>query len=326
MHLSADGGHERIYETQSREASLVQFDADGGTVAFVRQHPEEGIDAFAMDAAALDTDGDAAPAQRLTDLNPALVADYDHPEIERITFTGGDGDDVEGIAFLPPGFDPADPDGDRPLLLSIHGGPRRYDEPHFDFDTAFWTTRGYVVLKVNYHGSTSYGRGFCERLKDSWNDIEVRDLRAGTDELVDRGWVDPDRLFVTGFSYGGRATAYLLTETDRFAAAVAEHGSYDMRSTFGTADSHHWMEIEFGLPWENPAVYERVSSFTDVDDIDTPLMLTAGEDDWRCPSVQAEQMHVALQKCGVDSKLVVYPDTNHVHHYVAEPDRAIHRL
>mgnify|MGYP000483559365 CR=1 FL=1 len=327
VRLDAAGGHERVFDALSRTESLTDFDTGGGAVAFARQHPTAGIDCFGLDAPDLDaTAEDDDPRTRLTDLNPGLVADYDFPEIERVSFEGADGDDVEAVTFLPPSFDPENPAGHNPLLLSIHGGPRRYDEPQFDFDTAYWTTRGYVVCKVNYHGSTSYGRAFSERLGGDWNGVEVTDLLAGTDELVDRGWVDPDRLFVTGFSYGGRATAYVLTETDRFAAGVAEHGSYDLRAAFGTDDCHRKWEQEFGLPWENPEAYESASSITDVDDIDTPLMLTAGEEDSRCRASQAEQFYVSLRKAGVESKLVVYQNTNHVHYYVAQPDRAIHRL
>ena len=328
VRLSAAGGYERVYDRQSRDASLTQFHAAGDAIAYVRQHPWKGIDVFGMGAGDLDaTADDDDPRRRLTDLNPDLVADYDHPEIERIDFRGPDGDAVEGIAFYPPAFDPDDPDGDRPLLVSIHGGPRRYDEPHFDFDTAFWTSRGYVVFKVNYHGSTSYGRAFCERLAGEWNDVEVVDLLAGTEELVERGWVDPDRLFVTGFSYGGRLTAAaVVAETDRFAAAVAEHGNYDARSAFGSDDRHRWWENELGLPWENPRAYDEASAITNVDVVETPLVLTAGGNDLRDPSTQAEQLYVSLKKRGVESKLVVYPDTHHVHYFVAEPDRAVHRL
>jgi dipeptidyl aminopeptidase/acylaminoacyl peptidase len=336
LRLSTDGGHERVYDRQSRGESLTGFDAAGETVAFVRQQPREGIDVFGLPTGALSTTGEGSsvsvesptraggdPRRRLTDLNPALVADYDHPRAERITYEGADGDTVEGLAFLPPGFDAG---GDRPLLLSIHGGPRRYDEPQFDFDTAFWTTRGYVVFKPNYHGSTSYGRAFCERLDGAWGDVEVTDALAGTDELLRRGWVDPDRLFITGFSFGARATASVLTETDRFAAGVAEHGSYDLRSAFATGDGHRSFENELGRPWEHPEAYETASAITDVDDIDTPLLLTAAEDDMRTPVAQSEQLYVSLRKREVPARLVVYPNTHHVHYYIADPDRATHRL
>ncbi|MEF8853173.1 MAG: prolyl oligopeptidase family serine peptidase [Haloarculaceae archaeon] len=111
--------------------------------------------------------------------------------------------------------------------------------------------------------------------------------------------------------------------TDRFAAGVAEHGVYDMRSSFGTDDSHKWFEHDFGLPWENPDAYGTASSITDVDEVHTPLLLTAGEHDWRCPPTQSEQLYRSLRKRGVESKLVVYPDE---HHNVGDPDRAVHRL
>ncbi|MFB6140107.1 MAG: prolyl oligopeptidase family serine peptidase [Halosimplex sp.] len=320
---AAEPRHERVFDRQSRGETHLGFDADAGTVAAIRSHPAEGYDVHAMDAADLDAGpDDPDPRRRLTDLNPDLVADYDHPETARRTFESDDGTEVEAITHYPPEFDPADPDP-RPALLWIHGGPMAYDQPDFRLTTSFWTTRGYLVHRVNYRGSTSYGRAFSEALKGAWNTLEVADLLAGTEDLVERGWADPDRLFVGGFSQGGVNTAYVLTRTDRFAAGLAEHGVYDMRSAFGTDDSHRWIENDFGLPWENPGAYEAASSITDVDDIDTPLLLTAGENDWRCPPTQSEQLYRSLRKRGVESKLVVYPDE---HHNVGDPDRAVHRL
>lgn len=327
VRLSAGGGHERVFGWQSREASVTQFDAEGDTLALTRTHPRDGIDIYAMTPADLDdTEDNGAPFHRLTHNNPGIIADYDHPETGRVILEGAAGDEIEGIAFHPPEFDPGDPDGDRPLLLSIHGGPRQFDFPHFNFDISYWTTRGYIVFKVNYHGSTSYGQEFCEQLNGAWNDIEVLDMLAATDELVERKWVDPDRLFVSGFSHGGVITAYLLAASDRFTAAVAEHGLHDLRSAFGTDDSHEWWTNEFGLPWENPQVYDDASSITNVDNIDTPLLVTAGEKDWRCPPTQAEQLYVSLKKRGIESKLVVYPNEHHVHYYIHNPGHATHRL
>jgi dipeptidyl aminopeptidase/acylaminoacyl peptidase len=198
-----------------------------------------------------------------------------------------------------------------------------YDEPSFGFQDAYFTSRGYVVLKVNYRGSTSYGRDFCEALKGKWGTKDVADLQAGVDELIERGWADPDRLFPTGFSQGGVNTAYLVTRDDRWAAAAAEHGIYDYRAGFSSDDSPVWWESDYGLPWENPEAYEEHSSIGDVGNVETPLLVTAGEQDWRCPPSQAEQLYVSVRKQGVDAKLVVYQDE---HHNVCDPDRAIHRL
>ncbi len=349
-------------DTADEYATLGLADAAGGTVAVQRSRPDDGTDVFATDADRLQTDGDDGqgddtdgtdgqeddtdagdqadgsdgdPWTRITDLNRELIEEHPTPGCRRVTFESpGSGPDsagldledvesadIEAITYFPEDFDPDDPDP-RPFLLWIHGGPMTYDRPEFRFDHAFWTSRGYVVWKVNYRGSTSYGREFSETLRGRWNTVEVADLIAGAEAAVDRGWADPDRQFVGGFSQGGINTAYVLTRTDRFAAAAAEHGIYDMRSAFGTDDSHNWLEADMGRPWKNPEVYDRASSIDDVDRIETPTLVTAGEHDWRCPPAQAEQFYVALRKEGVTAKLVLYPDE---HHNVSTPDRGIHR-
>jgi dipeptidyl aminopeptidase/acylaminoacyl peptidase len=314
---------ERVFERQADDESVLGLDVEADAVTALVTDPKEGRDLHAMDVEDLDAGpGDEDPRRRLTTTNDDLLETYDQPDVHRLTFESDDGTEVEALAFAPPDFDPDDPDP-RPLVLDIHGGPMTYDQPGWTFNDGVFTTRDYVVLKVNYRGSTSYGRGFSERLKGKWNTVEVEDLLAGVDEVVDRGWADPDRLFCTGFSQGGINTAYVLTRDDPFAAAAAEHGIYDARSAFGTDDSHNWWEADFGLPWENPEAYDAASSITDADEIDTPLLLTAGEEDWRCPVTQAEQLYVSVKKQGVPARLVVYTGE---HHNVGEPDRAIHRL
>lgn len=313
---------ERVFKVQSEDESIVGLDLEAGTVATIVTHPQDGRDVHAMDVDALDTNAGEDPRRRLTATNDDLLGTYDQPDLHRLTFESDDGSDIEALALVPSDFDPDDPDP-RPLLLNIHGGPMTYDQPGWRFQDGVYTTRDYIVLKVNYRGSTSYGRDFCERLRSEWNTVEVEDLLAGVDAVVERGWADPDRLFVTGFSQGGINTAYVLTRDDPFRAAAAEHGIYDARSAFGTDDSHNWWEADYGLPWENPEAYEGASSLADVGDIDTPLLLTAGEEDWRCPVTQAEQLYVSVKKQGVPAKLVVYTGE---HHNVGDPDRAIHRL
>jgi len=146
---------------------------------------------------------------------------------------------------------------------------------------------------------------------------------AGVEAAVDRGWADPDRVFVTGFSQGGVNTAYVLTRSDVATAGAAEHGIYDYRSAYGTDDSHVWWDDDFGQPWSDPETYDRTSSITDVDRIDDPLLITAGGQDWRCPPTQAEQLYVSVKKQGVPAKLVVYPNLPHSY---GGPEEATHRL
>jgi len=328
VRLRAEGEPDRVFESQGEFETVQGFDlaADADRIACAVAHPTEGKDLYAFDAAEL-TAGteDRNPRTRLTELNASLTENYDQPACTRETVTvESDGEDpveVESIVYHPPTFDPGE-DEPLPLVLYIHGGPMFYDAPRWTFKDVFWTTRGYAVWKVNYRGSSSYGRDFCETLRGRWNSVEVDDLLAGTDAAVERGFADPDRLFVTGLSQGGINTAYLITRTDRFAAAP-EHGVYDLRSAFGTDDSHNRLEADFGFPWENPEAYESASSIDDVGEIDTPTLVTAGENDWRCPPTQAEQFYVSLRKQGVDAKLVIYQNE---HHDVGDPDRAVHRL
>ena len=304
----------------ARDRSLVLSDVQDGTVVASVSTPGEGHDFYAFPADALaDPDSER---RRLTDLNGDLLEKYAFPTAERVTFDNGEGDEVEAICYLPESVDPAAPEP-HPLIVNPHGGPMSYDVPEFGFEEAFWTSRGYVVCQPNYRGSTSYGREFAEALMGKWGTKEIADVLAGVDHLVEEGWADPNRLFVTGFSYGGISTGFLLTQDDRFAAGAAEHGIYDLRSAYGTDDSHIWFADEFGLPWEVPEAYDAGSSITDIGGIDTPLLITAGEKDWRCPPTQSEQLYVRVKKQGVPAKLVVYPDEGHA---VSDPDRAVHRF
>ena len=320
--LPLDGNPRRAYERQDRQRTVCAFDLAGDTVALGLTTPDDTPQAFSLDAGELRDGGTGGPIRRLTDLNADWVADAPLPDCEVVTYENADLEEVEAVVYYPGGFD-ADADGPAPAICSIHGGPMSYDAPEFRFTVAHWTSRGYVVVKPNYRGSTSYGRDFSESLKGSRGDLESDDVISAMDHLVADGVADPDRLFCTGFSYGGITTAHVVTRTDEFAAAAPEHGIYDFHSNFGTDDNHNWHEWEFGMPWENEGTYRDISSISRVGEIDTPLLITAGEEDWRCPPTQAEQLYVSVRKRGVDAKLVVYPNE---HHNIGDPSRATHRL
>jgi len=321
VHLAADTDDPtRVLDAQGRHRDAPLWDLGDSTVGVVLSDPSVGADLHTVQTDALE-DADAT-FTRLTTVNDAVLEDADAPTCVRVAWENSDGIEIEGFAYLPPDFDREDPDP-APLVASIHGGPMSYDAPSFAFDYLYWTNNGYVVLRTNYRGSTSYGREFSESLRGTRGDLEVDDVLTGVDALADRGWIDEDARYVTGFSYGGITTANIVTQDDRFDAAAAEHGVYDFHSTFGTDDNHIWHEDEFGLPWENLDTYREISALTDVGDVDTPLLITAGDQDWRCPPTQAEQLYVSVRKQGVDAKLVVYQNE---HHNIGDPDRAIHRL
>ena len=323
VRVETDGTVERVFEAQGRDRAMAGFDVadDGSTAVTVLSEPESGTDLYAVDIDDLDEESEPDSFRRLTRVNESLVDEFAMPEARRVEWES-DGWTLDGVLYHDPEMDPEA--GDHPLVVAIHGGPMSYDEPVFSFGHAALTSRGYLVFRPNYRGGTSRGREFTAELTGKWGTAEVDDIAAGVESLADRGWVDPDRVFGHGFSYGGIAQGFLVTqEPELFTAAAPEHGIYDIRSAFGTDDTHIWMEAEFGLPWENPEAFDASSAILDAGDIETPLLVMAGGEDWRCPPSQSEQLYVAARKQGVDAELVVYPDE---HHNIGDPDRAIHRL
>lgn len=323
VRFHADGSPpERVLDAQGEFRTIGLCDVDGDIVGLTFSDPAEGTDVYVVNANDLD---DGEP-RRLSAVNASMLDDHAVPQCRRVTYENADGEEIEAIVYLPDDFDTDEPDP-LPLITAIHGGPIWYDSPSFEFDHWFWTNRGYAVLRPNYRGSSSYGRAFSESIAGEWGPRETDDVASGVDALVERGWADADRVFTTGFSYGGITTAWLISRTDKFAAAAAEHGVYDFYSAFGTDDSHNWAEMEVGLPWENPDSYHEMSSINEVDEIDTPVLVTAGGNDWRCPQSQAEQFYVSVRKRGVPARLVVYPSEHHRRLYdVEHPDLVIHRL
>lgn len=319
---TSEAGYERTFEAQGADRAIAGLSVAGDTAGLVFSHPSEGQDVYALDAGDLAAADDPDSLTRLSEVNNSLTRDYEMPEVTRVEYEN-DGWSLSGVVYHPSDFDPDDPDP-RPLVCAIHGGPVSYDEPVFSFNHAALTSRGYVVFRPNYRGGSSYGRTFCEELHGEWGTVEADDIAAGVREMVDRGWADANRLFGYGFSYGGIAQGFLVTQyPDLFTAAVPEHGIYDLRSAYGTDDSHVWMENEYGFPWENPDDIDASSAITDAGDIETPLLVTAGSEDWRCPPSQSEQLYVAAQRAGAECRLVVYEGE---HHNIGTPDRAIHRL
>ncbi len=309
-----------------RMCTVDQFDAQGGMAVVALNRPETGRELYALPvndllAVALASSPVDPKAVRLTKVNESLLAGRTPARYERITFANHDGDTIEALVALPPGFDPAK--GPAPLLVTIHGGPMSYDTPSFRFDRQYFAGQGYLVLMVNYRGSTSYGEAFCRVIQSDWGPREHDDVMSGVDYLVERGWADPQRLFVTGFSQGGIMTNWAVGHTNRFRAAVTEHGMWDYAAAFGTDDSHLWWQDDLGVPWQNPEGYHRISPAAAVSNIHTPLLITAGEHDWRCPLDQAELLYMALKKRGVPTELVIYQDE---HHAITKPRRAIDRL
>jgi dipeptidyl aminopeptidase/acylaminoacyl peptidase/CubicO group peptidase (beta-lactamase class C family) len=243
---------------------------------------------------------------------------------EEREFAISDGTTVHGWLIL----DAAQHNGPRPLLLDIHGGPHNAWNGTADPVHAYHqdlVRRGWVVLLVNPRGSDGYGERFYTAAVGSWGLADARDLLEPVDALVAEGVVDPGRLAVTGYSYGGYMTCYLTSRDGRFAAAAAGGVVADLVSMGGTSDLGHWLSgHELGVPaWSGRDRLDAMSPLAQVGDVSTPTLILHGTADQRCPVGQAEQWHTALRERGVPCKLVLYPDASHLFFRTGLPSQRI---
>ena len=269
---------------------------------------------------------DGAGARKIFGINDAALSKMRLVAPEKLTAKNAAGDSIEAWLYPPVELDPAK---SYPLILYIHGGPQEFDGEFFEtgLENQLFPARGWAVLRVNYRGSTSYGEAFSHALWADWHTREHADLMAALDAaLAAHRWIDPNRLGVGGWSYGGIMTVWMAGHTDRFKVGVPERFEIDYLSSFGT---DHWQvqyTSELGAPWEHAERYRNLSPGECVANIKTPLFLIANEKDGNCPPTQAMQLYQRLKLMRVPTELVIYPDETHSmslpSHYV---DR-LHRL
>lgn len=308
------------------------------TVAFVRSEWDHPGELFVADA-------DGSDERQVTTVNEDLLADREIAEPEELTYESGEAratwagreapnaDAVavdrerQGWLLTPPDFDP---DEEYPLVVEVHGGPH-----------AMWTTsgtmwhefqtlaaRGYVVFWSNPRGSAGYGEEFMTAIEQEWGAVTTADVLAGVDEVLDRDFVDEEELFLTGGSFGGYMTAWLVTHTDRFEAAASQRGVYDLSGFYGSTDwAYELVEQEFGTtPWEDPDFLADHSPTQYIDQVDTPTLVLHSDDDYRTPACTAELFHRGLRKEGVDTRLVRYPDEGHELSRGGQPSHIVDRI
>lgn len=244
------------------------------------------------------------------------------PSEER-SFTISDGTTVQAWLIHDPELS-----GPRPLLLDIHGGPHNAWNGAADAIYLYQqelVSRGWAVLLVNPRGSDGYGEAFFTAVEGNWGEAESADLLEPVDALIAEGFADPERLAVTGYSYGGFMTCFLTGRDHRFVAAVAGGVVSDLVSMVGTCDDAHlFSELELGGQfWEDRAAYERMSPLSRVQDVQTPTLILHGGDDRVCPASQAEQWFAALREREVPTRLVLYPGGGHGFIFSGRPS---HRL
>jgi dipeptidyl aminopeptidase/acylaminoacyl peptidase len=244
----------------------------------------------------------------LTDVNGDILAGKKLGEVEEIWYASSDGLRIQGWVIKPPAFDP----GRRyPLMLTIHGGPHSMYNVGFNFAWQEHAANDYVVLYTNPRGSTGYGSAFGNAIKNAYPGMDYDDLMAGVDEVMRRGYVDSDNMFVYGCSGGGVLTAWIVAHTDRFAAASANCPVTNWLSFVGTTDGATWYRNFEKYPWEDPSEHLRRSPLMYVGNVKTPTMLMTGVNDLRTPMSQTEEFYQALRVLRVPTAMVRFNDEWH---------------
>jgi dipeptidyl aminopeptidase/acylaminoacyl peptidase len=261
---------------------------------------------------------------KLSAFNEKWSREVDLSPAERIRFQSKDGTPVEGWIVRPRTAQPS-----YPMILAMHGGPHGAYGSGFDYEFQWLAANGFAVLYTNPRGSTGYGEKFLWATWGAWGKLDFEDVMAGVDYALAHYPIDPKRLGVTGYSYGGFLTDWVITQTTRFSAAVSGAGISNWLSDYGTADIPRTKESEFyGSPWE-PAANERMRTYSPITyaaNVRTPTLFVHGESDMRVPIEQAEQMYTALQKRHIPARFVRYPGNYHggwppwdmVHRYYQE--------
>jgi dipeptidyl aminopeptidase/acylaminoacyl peptidase len=256
-------------------------------------------------------DAGGAGAHKIVGPNDAALGRLRLVQPEKVQAKNGTGDTIDAWLYPPVEREPGKT---YPMILYIHGGPQEYDGEFFEsgLENQLFPGKGWAVLRVNYRGSTSYGEAFSHAVWSDWHSREYEDLIAAVDAaLATHTWIDPKRLGVGGWSYGGIMTIWIVGHTDRFKVGVPERFEIDYASCFGTDQWHAQYVTELGKPWENVERYRELSPGATIANIKTPLFLIANEKDGNCPLSQAMQFYQRLKLMGQKTELVIYPDEPH---------------
>lgn len=308
-----------VEDDRTRYAARVRV-SDGAITPLTRgRQVVGGVDVGRGAALAMLVSNDTTPSEvhalengalrRLSHQNDSLFAGLRLGTVEEFTSKSKDGTEVHSLLTKPAGYRAGEK---YPLLLRIHGGPNGQDEHAFDLERELFAANGYLVLEVNYRGSSGRGTAFQTAIFADWGNLEVVDLLGAVDEAVRAGIADPERLGIGGWSYGGILTNYTIATTPRFKAATSGAGSSNQLTIYGVDQYIFQLENELGPPWKVPELYMKLSyPFFHADRITTPTLFLSGEKDFNVPIQGSEQMYQALRSLGVPTQFVIYPNQWH---------------
>jgi dipeptidyl aminopeptidase/acylaminoacyl peptidase len=252
------------------------------------------------------------PPNQLTHQNDSLFSQVSMSPLESFWFEGAHGDKVQGFLVKPPNFDPTKK---YPMKFLIHGGPEGAwgDDWSYRWNPELFAANGYVVVMINFHGSTGYGQKFIDAINGDWGGAPFEDLMKGLDYAEKTyPFIDKDRECALGASYGGYMAAWILGHTNRFKCIVAHDGMFNSTSAWGTTEELWFNEWEFkGTPYTNRALYDKWSPHMSATSFKTPTLVVHGQLDYRLDVSEGFQLFTTLQRLGVPSKMLYFPDEGH---------------
>ncbi|MDR7542636.1 MAG: S9 family peptidase [Armatimonadota bacterium] len=307
----------RVQQLTSGTEVVADLTAAAGQVVYQRMGPLTLDELWVLPS--------SGEARRLVAPNDDLLAELELTEPQRFAYTGADGWPLNGWVQLPLGFDPSKK---YPAVLRIHGGPHAAYGDTWNHYVALLAARGYVVVWANPRGSGGYGESFARAVVEDWGGKDSEDILAALDHAIGMGFIDPDRVAVTGASYGGFMTNTLIGRTNRFRCAATEVCVSNLHSFYGTSDiGATWGEVEWGAnPWDDPQRLLAHSPLMAARNVTAPVLIIANEADHRCPVEQSEQYFIALRKLGKEVVFLRFQDESHTMSSSGRPRARIERL
>ncbi len=302
----------------ARVVRLVEISADSRRMVYAANDFKHLDDLYAADL-------DGSNEHQLTNLNARLWSQLQLADVERMTYKGAEGWDIDGFLVKPVGWQAGKK---YPMVLCIHGGPATMDGVDWFHEFQVYAARGWAVFYTNPRGSTGYGQRFERGIEGEWGRNDYTDVMNGVEEVLRRNpWIDRERLGVTGGSYGGYLTNWIVGHTNIFKAAVTLRSVVNFISDEGTRDGPYGHKDDFGgdlyakfdLYWErSPLKYAS--------NVKTPILILHSDNDFRVPLEQGEQWFRALRHFGANAELVIFPRENHNLTRTGEPKHLVESL
>jgi len=311
----------RIYLAQKRIEKILDghfirslsLSPDGKKMIFLKQSMHSPANVYSLDLK-------TRKIIQLTDANENLLSKLEMNPAEEFWFEGAEKEKIHGFLVKPPFFNPAKK---YPLVMLIHGGPQGAwgDNFHYRWNAQMFASPGYVVVMINFHGSTGYGQSFTDSITGDWGGKPYKDIMLGLSYILSRcDFIDKNRLGAAGASYGGYMIDWIEGHTERFKCLISHAGVFDLRSMHGATEELWFPEWEFkGTPWTNKEMYEKWSPSHYVQNFKTPCLVIHGQKDYRVPVTQGFQFFTSLQRQKVPSKMLYFPDENH---FIQKPQNA----